>query len=136
MIMATQFESLLHIRYNNVFCSTGITGIFALLVMKDHKMASFIRIIKLTGIVVNNAIILVDYINVEEKGLDRRCYLKRGRQNETDFDYFDYCVACCRWQSAEVRDMKLCTDGYSCYWRTHAFDTVDIGSSPCILYNI
>ena len=82
MIMASQFESLLHpfvIMFSVPLAFTG--AFFALLVMRRTlNVASFIGIIMLTGIVVNNAIILVDYINVlREKGLDREdAILKAG----------------------------------------------------------
>lgn len=82
MIMAAQFESLLHpfvIMFSVPLAFTG--AFFALLVMRRTlNVASFIGIIMLTGIVVNNAIILVDYINVlREKGLDREdAILKAG----------------------------------------------------------
>lgn len=82
MIMASQFESLLHpfvIMFSVPLAFTG--AFFALLVMRRTlNVASFIGIIMLTGIVVNNAIILVDYINVlRKRGLDREdAILKAG----------------------------------------------------------
>lgn len=82
MIMASQFESLLHpfvIMFSVPLAFTG--AFFALLVMRRTlNVASFIGIIMLTGIVVNNAIILVDYINIlRMRGLNREeAILKAG----------------------------------------------------------
>ena len=82
MIMASQFESLLHPFIIMFAVPLAFTGaFFALFVMRRTlNVASFIGIIMLTGIVVNNAIILVDYINVlRRSGLSRReAILKAG----------------------------------------------------------
>ena len=66
MIMASQFESLLHpfvIMFSVPFAFVGI--VFGLLVFgKPFGLTSFMGAIMLVGIVVNNAIVLVDYTNL------------------------------------------------------------------------
>jgi len=65
MIMASQFENLLHpfvIMFSlPLGFSGGILGLF--LTGKNLSVPSFIGLIVLAGIVVNNAIVLIDYIN-------------------------------------------------------------------------
>lgn len=66
MIMASQFESLVYpliIMFSVPFALTGAIGGLAL-TGRPLSVPSFLGIIMLTGIVVNNAIVLVDYINV------------------------------------------------------------------------
>lgn len=69
MIMASQFESLLYpfiIMFSVPLAISG--GIFALkLTGKVISMPGIIGVIMLTGIVVNNGIVLVDYINTLRK---------------------------------------------------------------------
>jgi HAE1 family hydrophobic/amphiphilic exporter-1 len=64
-VMAAQFESLLHpftIMFAIPFCTTGV--VFGLLLSgKAFSVPAYIGIIMLAGIAVNNAIVLVDYIN-------------------------------------------------------------------------
>ncbi|MDN5331090.1 MAG: hydrophobic/amphiphilic exporter (mainly bacteria), family [Tepidanaerobacteraceae bacterium] len=64
-VMAAQFESLLHpftIMFAIPFCTTGV--VFGLLLSRRaFSVPAFIGVIMLAGIVVNNAIVLVDYIN-------------------------------------------------------------------------
>ncbi|MDI3481103.1 MAG: hydrophobic/amphiphilic exporter (mainly bacteria), family [Tepidanaerobacteraceae bacterium] len=64
-VMAAQFESLLHpftIMFAIPFCTTGV--VFGLLIAgRAFSVPAYIGIIMLAGIAVNNAIVLVDYIN-------------------------------------------------------------------------
>lgn len=74
MIMAAQFESLVHpfiIIFAIPFAFTGaFLGLFA--TGNPLSVPSFIGMIVLAGIVVNNGIVLVDYINrLRSKGMDR-----------------------------------------------------------------
>jgi HAE1 family hydrophobic/amphiphilic exporter-1 len=73
MVMAAQFESFVHpfiIMFSIPFASIGVIGA---LYITDTPVSvqSILGIIMLAGIVVNNAIVLVDYINMlrREKGL-------------------------------------------------------------------
>ncbi|HHW01858.1 MAG TPA: efflux RND transporter permease subunit [Thermoanaerobacterales bacterium] len=64
-VMAAQFESLLHpftIMFAIPFCITGV--VFGLLLSgRAFSVPAYIGVIMLAGIAVNNAIVLVDYIN-------------------------------------------------------------------------
>lgn len=82
MVMAAQFESLLHpftimfsipLAYSGSFIGLLITG-------RSMGITAFIGIIMLAGIVVNNAIVLVDYVNtLRAGGMERReAILKAG----------------------------------------------------------
>lgn len=74
MVMAIQFESLVHpftimfsvpVAYSGSIIGLAITN-------NPLSVPAFIGVIMLAGIVVNNAIVLVDYINtLRERGLDR-----------------------------------------------------------------
>jgi HAE1 family hydrophobic/amphiphilic exporter-1 len=81
MVLASQFESLLHpliIMFSVPFC---IIGLVAALVVTGttFSMMSFIGAILLVGIVVNNAIVLIDYMNrLQERGLSVREAIIRG----------------------------------------------------------
>ena len=72
MVMASQFESLLHPFVIMFTVPMAAIGIFYGLYMTGHNFSvpSIIGIIMLAGIVVNNAIVLVDYIN-NRRGEDR-----------------------------------------------------------------
>ncbi len=65
MIMAAQFESLLSpfvIMFTVPLALTGVVfGLFAF--GKTLSVPAFMGILILTGIVVNNAIVMIDYIN-------------------------------------------------------------------------
>lgn len=66
MVMAAQFESLLHpllIMFSVPFAFSGVVGAL-LLTGTPLSMTAYIGMILLVGIVVNNAIVLVDYINI------------------------------------------------------------------------
>ena len=81
MVLASQFENLLHpliIMFSVPFC---IIGLVAALVVTGttFSMMSFIGAILLVGIVVNNAIVLIDYMNrLQERGLSVREAIIRG----------------------------------------------------------
>ncbi|QXM05634.1 efflux RND transporter permease subunit [Crassaminicella indica] len=75
MILASQFESLLHpftVMLSVPFAlSGGLIGLF--ITKRSLSVPAFIGVIMLAGIVVNNAIVLVDYINqLREQGLSRK----------------------------------------------------------------
>ncbi|MDK2784650.1 MAG: hydrophobic/amphiphilic exporter (mainly bacteria), family [Bacillota bacterium] len=75
MVMAAQFESLLHpftIMFSMPLALVGV--VLALLITRRPiSVPAFIGIIVLAGIVVNNAIVLVDYINtLRARGLGMR----------------------------------------------------------------
>ncbi len=74
MIMAAQFESLLYpfiIMFSVPLAYTG--SAFGLIVTgRTLSVPAFIGVIMLAGIVVNNAIVLIDYINtLRKRGMDR-----------------------------------------------------------------
>lgn len=74
MIMASQFESLLHPFVIMFSMPATIIGVvLGLLVTgKSFSVIAFVGVIMLAGIVVNNAIVLVDYINVlRRRGMER-----------------------------------------------------------------
>nr|AGF93391.1 cation/multidrug efflux pump [uncultured organism] len=71
MVMASQFESLLHPFVIMFTVPMAIIGVLLGLYITGHNISvvSIIGIVMLAGIVVNNAIVLVDYINtVRERG--------------------------------------------------------------------
>ncbi|MGE4283406.1 MAG: efflux RND transporter permease subunit [Clostridia bacterium] len=74
MIMASQFESLLHpftIMFTVPLAFIGVALAMAI-ARKPFSVPSFTGIIMLAGIVVNNAIVLVDYINtLRGRGAER-----------------------------------------------------------------
>lgn len=75
MVIASQFESLIHpftIMFSVPLALSG--GIFGLFITgRTLSVPAFIGIIMLAGIVVNNAIVLVDYINTRRaSGEDRK----------------------------------------------------------------
>lgn len=83
MILASQFESLLHpftVMLSVPFAlSGGFIGLF--ITGKTLSVPAFIGIIMLAGIVVNNAIVLIDYINqLRAKGMQRNdAIIKAGK---------------------------------------------------------
>jgi len=84
MVMASQFESLLHpfvIMFSIPFAAIGVILIL-LLTGTNVSITVFIGGIMLAGIVVNNAIVLVDYINLmRRQGMDtREAILEGGRR--------------------------------------------------------
>ncbi|MBE6066406.1 MAG: efflux RND transporter permease subunit [Clostridium lundense] len=75
MILAAQFESLIHpftIMFSVPLAFSG--GIFGLFITRrTFNVPAFIGLIILAGIVVNNAIVLIDYINTRRgRGEDRQ----------------------------------------------------------------
>lgn len=74
MVMAIQFESFMH-PFTIMFClPLLVPGAFGLLYLsgKNLDMMAFIGIMLLVGIVVNNGIILVDFINQErQRGVNK-----------------------------------------------------------------
>ena len=84
MVMASQFESLLHpfvIMFSIPFAAIGVIFIL-FLTGTNVSITVFIGGIMLAGIVVNNAIVLVDYINLmRRQGLEtREAILEGGRR--------------------------------------------------------
>ena len=83
MVMAVQFESFLHPFVIMFSLPTTVVGVLVGLFVTNQTLSipAFIGLIMLAGIVVNNAIILVSYINIlREKGLDRHhAILEAGR---------------------------------------------------------
>lgn len=74
MVMASQFESLVHPFVIMFSLPTTFIGVVAALVVtgRSFSVPTFIGVIMLAGIVVNNAIVLIDYINVlRERGHER-----------------------------------------------------------------
>lgn len=74
MVMAGQFESLLYpfcIMFSIPISAAGVV-LSLLLTGRHFSMPAYIGIIMMSGIVVNNAIVLVDYINtLKKRGLER-----------------------------------------------------------------
>ena len=84
MVMAAQFESLLHpllIMFSVPFAFSGVVCAL-LLTGTPLSMTAYIGMILLVGIVVNNAIVLVDYINIlRARGVPlRQAITDSGRQ--------------------------------------------------------
>lgn len=82
MVMAIQFESFLHpltVMFSLPLMTAGSFGLLALTGLRLSVM-SFMGIILLVGVVVNNAILLVDFINqLREKGENKvQAVLKAG----------------------------------------------------------
>ena len=76
MVMASQFESFLQPTYIMFSIPVAAIGVIVMLLATGttFNIQSFMGCIMLTGIVVNNAIVLVDYINLmrRERGMDVR----------------------------------------------------------------
>ncbi|WFD10558.1 efflux RND transporter permease subunit [Tepidibacter hydrothermalis] len=75
MVLASQFESLIHpftVMLSVPFAlSGGFIGLF--ITGRSLSVPALIGVIMLSGIVVNNAIVLIDYINqLRESGMDRK----------------------------------------------------------------
>ncbi|WP_027717632.1 efflux RND transporter permease subunit [Desulfovirgula thermocuniculi] len=74
MVMAAQFESLVHPLVIMFSVPLSITGVVLSLLLtgRTFNMMSYVGVIMMVGIVVNNAIVLVDYINtLRRRGLPR-----------------------------------------------------------------
>ncbi|MDI6601617.1 MAG: efflux RND transporter permease subunit [Thermoanaerobacteraceae bacterium] len=82
MIMASQFESLLHpftiLMSVPISLSTGILGL--VVTGKALSIPAYIGLIMLAGIVVNNGIVLIDYINTLRRrdGMERNEAITKG----------------------------------------------------------
>jgi HAE1 family hydrophobic/amphiphilic exporter-1 len=84
MVMAAQFESLLDPLVVMVSVPFGITGVFLALPLTGVTLSltSFIGMIMLVGIVVKNAIVLVDYINqLRDRGMSLEESIRKGGEN-------------------------------------------------------
>jgi HAE1 family hydrophobic/amphiphilic exporter-1 len=70
LVMAAQFESLLHPLIIMVAVPFGLVGVVAALLVTGVAISSItlIGVVMMAGIVVNNAIVLVDYINRLRRG--------------------------------------------------------------------
>jgi HAE1 family hydrophobic/amphiphilic exporter-1 len=74
MVMAGQFESLLYPFCIMFAIPVSLTGVVLSLLLtgRHFGMTAYIGIIMMSGIVVNNAIVLIDYINtLKKQGLER-----------------------------------------------------------------
>jgi len=81
VIMASTFESTLHPLVILVSLPLGLVGVVAALFLTGMSLSvvAFIGVIVLAGVVVNNAIVLVDYINrLRSRGLDRDAAIREG----------------------------------------------------------
>ncbi len=81
MILAAEFESLIHPFTIMVSVPFGLIGAILGLVLTGHTLniASFIGVIMLSGIVVSNAIVLIDYaIILRRRGMERDEALARA----------------------------------------------------------
>jgi len=106
MVMASQFESLLYpfiIMFSMPLGFAG--GIFGLFLLgKPLSVPAVIGLIMLSGIVVNNAIVLVDYINTRRRVFneDRDKAIKAAYQTSTyPDDDVDYSIG---YGSTHLRD--------------------------------
>jgi HAE1 family hydrophobic/amphiphilic exporter-1 len=81
LVMASQFESLLHPFVILFSIPLAAVGVALALWITDTRLSVivFIGLIMLAGIVVNNAIVLLDLINqLRERGMDRIAAIKEG----------------------------------------------------------
>jgi len=83
MVMASQFESFLHPLIVMFSVPFAIVGLVAMLLVSNttFSMVAFIGGIMLVGIVVNNAIVLIDYTNLlRKRGMElRRAIVQAGK---------------------------------------------------------
>jgi HAE1 family hydrophobic/amphiphilic exporter-1 len=81
VIMASTFESTLHPLVILVSLPLAAVGVIAALVLTATSLSvvAFIGLIVLAGVVVNNAIVLVDYINrLREQGVEREAAIRQA----------------------------------------------------------
>lgn len=81
LVMASQFESLLHPFVILFSIPLAAVGVALALWLTDTRLSVivFIGLIMLAGIVVNNAIVLLDLINqLRDRGMDRLTAIKEG----------------------------------------------------------
>jgi HAE1 family hydrophobic/amphiphilic exporter-1 len=81
MVMASQFESLLYpfvVMFEIPLAFIGV-GLALFLTRQSLSLPSFMGIIMLAGIIVNNAIVLIDYVNqLRRQGMDKFTALVQG----------------------------------------------------------
>ncbi|OQX71142.1 hypothetical protein B6D52_02500 [Candidatus Parcubacteria bacterium 4484_255] len=81
MVMASQFESLIYpfiVMFEIPLAFIGV-GLALFITGQTLSLPSFMGIIMLAGIVVNNAIVLIDYVNqLRRKGMDMSSALIKG----------------------------------------------------------
>jgi HAE1 family hydrophobic/amphiphilic exporter-1 len=81
MVMASQFESLLYpfvVMFEIPLAFIGV-GLALFLTRQSLSIPSFMGVIMLAGIVVNNAIVLIDYVNqLRRRGMDKFTALVQG----------------------------------------------------------
>ncbi|MDP3052643.1 MAG: efflux RND transporter permease subunit [bacterium] len=81
MVMASQFESLIHpfiVMFEMPLAFIGV-GLALFITGQTLSLPSFMGIIMLAGIVVNNAIVLIDYVNqLRKKGISKFDALVEG----------------------------------------------------------
>jgi HAE1 family hydrophobic/amphiphilic exporter-1 len=81
LVMAAQFESLLDPLVIMFSVPFGITGVFLALLVTGTtlQITSFMGVIIIVGIVVNNAIVLIDYVNeMRRQGMEMHEAVARG----------------------------------------------------------
>jgi HAE1 family hydrophobic/amphiphilic exporter-1 len=81
MVMAAQFESLIHPFTVMFTAPLGLIGVIGILLFTGNtlSMPSLLGVIILAGIVVNNGIVLVDYVNqLRARGLSREKAIVEG----------------------------------------------------------
>jgi HAE1 family hydrophobic/amphiphilic exporter-1 len=82
MVMASQFESLLHPLIIMFSIPFALIGVILALVLTDTTLnvQSLMGVVMLTGIVVNNAIVLLDYVNMlrRKRGMQLREAVEEG----------------------------------------------------------
>ena len=93
MVLASQFGSLLHPFLIMFSVPLGFIGVVWALFLTHNTLSviSFIGIIMMVGVVVSNAIILVDYINRlrEEQGVELKEAIVQGRPDPAPTDCDD-----------------------------------------------
>ncbi len=81
MVMASQFESLVHpfiVMFEMPLAFIGV-GLALFITGQSLSLPSFMGVIMLAGIVVNNAIVLIDYVNqLRKKGMNKFDALVKG----------------------------------------------------------
>jgi HAE1 family hydrophobic/amphiphilic exporter-1 len=81
MVMAAQFESLIHPFTVMFTAPLGLIGVIGILLFTGNtlSMPSLLGVIILAGVVVNNGIVLVDYVNqLRKRGLSREQAIVKG----------------------------------------------------------
>ena len=138
MVLASQFGSLLHPFLIMFSVPLGFIGVVWALFVTGNTLSviSFIGIIMMVGVVVSNAILLVDYTNrLREEGVELREAIVQGGQNTTAADFDDYPFDDIRIDSNGPgigrRRRSQCLPGYFCHWGARRFDL----PHPCLCPN-